>query len=369
MDADAEAPAERAAATQETGPVASLSELFMNSTTEAGSPADVRLKWMRALHQLGPQQLEKFLQEELGRGSFLSASRFDFQEAFARLSELAPERAAALWVQSDALRASLTNSPFNAWAKSDPPAFLQWVLSQNSDVQKVASGALRELAISEPDQFFAQAHRLASLGGAAEIAREIINSGQVFPNDPAKALEYTRRFPEGPMRNAALAQLAASEVFSKTDLASQPEVQRAVAELSGIDAYRAGQALAGRAETLPAGEVRECALRARLAEQAGKDSQSAALKLGELAPSSQDYAPAVRGFVEGSASRDPLGALEWALSIPRSSQASAVHRSAALERAATAYFKANPKQAAEWLESAPLTSEEYFQLTGRTRNR
>ena len=103
---------------------------------------------------------------------------------------------------------------------------------------------------------------------------------------------------------------------------------------------------------------------ADLREQARTDPAAAAQRLEALPPNSSDYAAAVRGFVDSTSAKDPASAAEWALSIPPSSSS---HRSGALERVATEYFRTNPDGAREWVEKAPLTIEEYRRLTGRTR--
>ena len=100
-------------------------------------------------------------------------------------------------------------------------------------------------------------------------------------------------------------------------------------------------------------------------EQADKDPAGAAKRLDALS-GTPDYAAAVRGFVEQTARKDPGAAAEWALTIPASSP---LQRISALERVASAWFKAAPDDARAWVDKAALSDTEYFQLTGRSRNR
>jgi hypothetical protein len=67
--------------------------------------------------------------------------------------------------------------------------------------------------------------------------------------------------------------------------------------------------------------------------------------------------------VEATASKDPAAALEWALTIPQTGN----QRSAALEKAAVEYFRRSPEEALKWVETAPLSPEEYLMLTGRSK--
>jgi hypothetical protein len=163
------------------------------------------------------------------------------------------------------------------------------------------------------------------------------------------------------MRNAALSELATKTTF---DIKSRPEVLQALANLPERDAHKIASHLAQKVDSLPPSPVREAAMQAALREQARTDPASAAKRLESLPANSADYAAAVRGFIDSTSAKDPASAAEWALSIPTSS---ATHRTGALERVATEYFRTNPDGAREWVEKAPLTDDEYRRLTGRTR--
>lgn len=326
------------------------------------APADRRLQLMEAINSLKTKQLEQMLERELQSDLFLRSERFDFQYAASRLGEVAPERAAELWASHSEAR-SFSRSLLAPWAKKDPVAFTNWTLTQSPEIQRAARGSLTQAAFSDPASLAFVAHQLASSPNGTETARAAMRSlAAKEPGSAQKQLEYASGLPEGPMRNAALAELA--QASPNLDLKAHPEVLQALASLSERDAYKLGSNLAHKVDDLPPGPVREAALQAALREQARTEPAAAAKRLEALPPSSPDYAAAVRGFVDSTSAKDPASAAEWALSIP---PAASSHRSGALERVATEYFRANPDGAREWVEKAPLTNEEYRRLTGRTR--
>ena len=326
------------------------------------APADRRLQLMEAINSLKTKQLEQMLERELRSDLFLRSERFDFQYAASRLGEVAPERAAELWASHSEAR-SFSRSLLAPWAKKDPVAFTNWTLTQSPEIQRAARGALTQAASSDPASLAFVAHQLASSPNGTETARAAMRSlAAKEPGSAQKQLEYASGLPEGPMRNAALAELA--QASPNLDLKAHPEVLQALASLSERDAYKLGSNLAHKVDDLPPGPVREAALQAALREQARTEPAAAAKRLEALPPSSPDYAAAVRGFVDSASAKDPASAAEWALSIP---PAASSHRSGALERVAKEYFRTNPDGASEWVEKAPLTNAEYRRLTGRTR--
>jgi len=317
---------------------------------------------MEAINSLKTTQLEQMLEKELRSDLFLRSDRFDFQYAASRFAEIAPERAAKLWA-SHAEARSFSGALISSWAKKDPVAFANWTLTQTHEIQRAARGSLIQAASSDPAFFASIAHQFASSPNSTETARAAMRSlAGKEPGSAQKQLEYASLLPEGPMRNAALSELA--QVSPNLDLKAHPEVLQALASLPERDAYKLGSNLAQKVDSLPPGPVRDAAMLAALREQARTDPAAAAQRLEALAPNSPDYAAAVRGFVDSTSAKDPASAAEWALSIP---PASSSHRSGALERVAKDYFRTNPDGAREWVEKAPLTNEEYRRLTGRTR--
>ena len=326
------------------------------------APADRRLQLMEAINSLKAKQLEQMLEKELRSDLFLRSDRFDFQYAASRLGEIAPERAAELWASHSEAR-SFSRSLLAPWAKKDPVAFANWTLTQTPEIQRAARGSLTQAVSADPASFAFVAHQLASSPNGTETARAAMRSlAAKEPGAAQKQLEYAAGLPEGPMRNAALAELA--QASPNLDLNAHPEVLQALASLSERDAYRLGSNLANKVDALPPGPVREAALQAALREQARTDPATAAKRLEALPPSSPDYAAAVRGFVDSTSAEDPASAAEWALSIPPTAPS---HRSGALERVAAEFVRTNPDGAREWVEKAPLSNEEYRRLTGRTR--
>ena len=339
-------------------PKGSLREMAA-ACEKAGSPAETRLALMEAISLLKPDELQAMLAKETSGTDFYRSSRFDFQFAAKRLSEVAPEKAAALWLNARATHFNI-DVLLGPWAKKDPQAFASWSAGLAPDAQRAVGQTMAKTAAEQPEQFLGLVPQLAQspagiLGARGAISGLIAKAGK--GDDPASAIAYAQALPVGPARSAALAELAR---WPGLDIAAHPEVAAALAQLSPSEARRYVQQV--NPEALPPSALRESAYANQLAKAAQKDPQAAAKKVDALS-NTADYPAAVRGFVEATAAKDPAAAVEWALTIG----VTGAQRSAALEKAATEYFRLKPADARKWVEKAALTPEEYQMLTGRTR--
>jgi hypothetical protein len=299
------------------------------------------------------------MKKEMAGTDFYRTNRFDFQFAAKRLAEIAPEKAAALWLGARSTHYSI-DVLLGPWARKDPQAFASWSAGLAPDAQKAVGQTMLKLAAEQPEQFQEIAPQLAKSPAGALGARGAI-SGLIAKaakgESPAAAIAFAQSLPAGPARSAALAALAR---WPGLDPAEHPEIRAALAQLSPAEVRRYAQQL--NPESLPPSAIRESAYASQLAKAAQKDPQAAAKKVDSLSKT-PDYPAAVRGFVEATAAKDPAAAVEWALSI----EVTGPQRSAALEKAATEYYRLKPADARKWVEKAPLTAEEYQMLTGRTR--
>ena len=332
--------------------------------SEITSPADLKLSFMEAVNQFSAEELAEQLSREAESTNLFRTVQADFEYAARRLSEIAPEKAAELWLKRKGglLGGEALLAP---WANQHPEAFVAWTLGLPADAQKAAAGVLGELARQNPEQFAALASQLAQSPGGVAGARGAIrgiSQGEGNAQDPAAALAYAKSLPDGPMRSAALAETAQVYGLARVSLAANPDVREALAALGPAEARNVGKQFAAAADKLPQGPVRESAFAAQVAMTAQKDLKAAAKKVEALSGSA-DYPAAVRGFVEATAAKDPAAALDWALSIgPQGGQ-----RTAALEKAAAEYFRQKPNEARKWVTTASLSAEEYFLLTGFRR--
>jgi hypothetical protein len=316
---------------------------------------------MEAINKLKPDELAQMLAREAGNSDFYRSSRFDFQFAARRLSEIAPEKAAALWLTTKSTHYSV-DVLLLPWAKRDPQAFASWSRTLPADAQKAMAGTLGQLASDNPAALTPIAAQLSENPAGVVGARSAI-SGMIAKaqkgSDPADAIAYASALPAGPMRTAALAELAR---WPGLDLATHPEIAEALATISPSEVRRYIPQAAASADKLPPGYVREAAFSTQISGIAKKDPAAAAKKVESLSGTA-DYPAAVRGFVDATASKDPIAALEWALTIDTQGN----QRTAALEKAAAEYFRTKPADARKWVETAPLTPAEYAVLTGRSR--
>jgi hypothetical protein len=328
--------------------------------------------FFETLSTLSPDQLEAMVLEEVQNPDafrFFSfpGSFYAKRHVARRLAEIAPEKAAQLWGSQEGLgrESGLFLTP---WAKKDPQAFASWCLSLPPGKQRDAATALGSIAKDSPEQFAAIAPQIASSPAAARAAQTAMESFLRRPGQNAKApdldeaLRFAKTLPEGPMRNAALVQMAAQRRIQ--DFATQPEAAQAIASLPWEEATWFGKTMASNAQKLPSGAARDIAFATMCRKEAEKDPAAAAQTLRSLA-STSDYPAAVRGFVDATAMKDPAAAADWALSIP---PAAAQQRAAALDRVAITLFRKDPESARAWVESAPLSPQEYFLLTGRHRS-
>ena len=341
----------------------------MLGVAEGASPADKKLLLMEAVNRLDTEALVQLLTEATGDANFFRTLSPDFEYAARRLSEIAPEKAAALWRKG---RGGILGGEalLLPWANRNPGAFASWSLGLPQEDQKALGSVLRELARANPQQFAEIAPQLAQLSGGASGAKgamEVLLQKETSSKGgeskiPDAALAYAKSLPEGAMRSAALVEVAQKCDLRKVDLAAYPELRDALASLSPLEARNVAKKFTETADKLPQGALRESAFAAQISAVAEKDPKNAAKKVEALSGSA-DYPAAVRGFVEATAAKDPAAAADWALSIgPQGGQ-----RTAALEKAAAEYFRQKPDEARKWVATAPLSAEEYFLLTGFRR--
>lgn len=340
-----------------------------------------RLAVMEALGQMNAQELGALLAQEAENPDFFRRMGFEFQFAARRFAEIAPEQAAQLWISKAALRMQ-TEDLLGPWAKREPQAFAAWCMKLNPEAQKAAASAFGGIARENPEQFLALAEQLQNSPAGAAAVRAAMGAlkGRFVDAVPvdgseewkgkleqgfARAREFANQLPEGDLRTAALAQLAR---WPGPAVLEDPEVSAAIAALPREDARRLGRDMAQNAEKFPAGVARDSAFASALRDQAERDVTAATARLESLSGTA-DYPAAVRGFVDATARKDPAAAVQWALAIPAGEPSSPaqLQRAAALERAAGEMFKQNPEAARQWVQTAPLSEQEYFQLTGQKK--
>jgi hypothetical protein len=333
------------------------------------SPVETKLFLMEAVNKLDAEALAQLLTEAMESASFFRTLSSDFEFAARRLSEISPERAAALWRKG---RGGVLDGEalLLPWANRNPEAFASWSLALPPAEQEALGGVLRKLARANPQQFAELAPLLAqSPGGAAGarggveflLEKEVSSKGS-GSKVPEAALAYAKNLPEGALRSAALVEVAQKCDLREVDLAAHPEMRDALAALGPLEARKLAKKFRETADKLPQGALRESAFAAQMSAAAEKDPKSAAKKVEALSGSA-DYPAAVRGFVEATAVKDPAAAADWALSIGLQGG----QRAAALEKAVAEYFRQKPDEARNWVASAPLSAEEYFLLTGFRR--
>ena len=345
----------------------SILEITRAAENEGLPPADVRLQFMETIASMRAEELEELIRQEASNPDFFRRMRFEFQFAAERLSEIAPQKAAELWLSSASLRFQ-TGALLSPWAARDPQAFVAWSLSLPADSQQATSAIIGSIAKNSPDTFASIAPLIVASPAAAPTARAAMEAlmekaGKGTP--PDVALSLAKSLPEGPMRNSALAQLAKWPALS---LESHPEILRAIESLPKSDAQRLGRDLSPKAEQLPAGPARQSAFAGNLRDLTQKNPTAATEKLNSLS-GTPDYAAATRGFVEETSRNDPQSAMQWALSIPGDAPGSSDQRQLALDRAARSWMRANAEEARTWVNNAPISDREYFLLTGTQRDR
>lgn len=331
-------------------------------TSEAGKRLLSRWIKIPSVANATPDDLEALIRNTNGNSKDQAK---DF--AFRRLAELDPKRAADLWAENrdykGGFEAVTTSQNLAGWAEKDPEAFAQWTLGQRPEVQQRSRYALESFGRNSPERFAAIAPVLAETPAAKYAAGAAIDGMKMKDkNSGETALAYAQSLPAGPCRDGAL---VAMLTWPDARPEEKPEILATLSRMDPDEARRLGDKLGKIVGALPAGAARESAFTAALRDEAGRDAAAAAKRLEGLS-GSPDYAAAVRGFVEKTASKDPSAAAEWALTIPADSPQ---QRSSTLEKVASTWFKANPDAARAWVENASLSDAEYFQLTGRDRNR
>lgn len=338
----------------------SLRELETMAESKSGTPLEKRWWVRKMLAGASTTELEEMIANSPDSGFWTQDQEYQF--AVRRLAELDPQRAASLWAQNSRLRMHSVLF-LKDWAQKDPAAFLAWNSAQTADVRKASTGVLASVLRDAPEKLAELSSQLSLSEAGPSAARAAIDGmRQKDKTSSDKALALAQSLPEGPLRNAALVELLK---WPEAKASERPEVLAALAQTEPEEARRLGRDLGKVAADLPSGVARDSAFISALREQTGKDPAAAAKRLDALA-GTPDYPAAVRGFVDETARKDPAAAAEWALSIAASSP---LHRISALERVAAAWFKSAPDAARAWVETAPISDVEYFQLTGRARQR
>lgn len=341
-------------------------------TKSAGSLADARICTWEAICGMNPKTLEALW----AHSKLLGVGEGVLECAGKRLGEIAPEKAAAVWLKDTNRKYFDREYLLSPWVAKDPVGFAAWLGAQSAEVRRDAARPLRAMNL-KPEVLAAMLKQTPDLISnevlSGEIAAGAMNSSQKSAVQSAlgenpelttesraayaeKVISVARGLPEGPARNGALAKLADDE---NLDFSRYPDIVTALAAIP--DHKLPTLALARHADQLPEGRLRELGMRSKFESEAARDAVAAAGHLNEIA-GTQDYPNAVQGFVAATAKDAPQTALDWALSIPSGDQ-----RGNALETAAREFFLQKPEDARAWLAQAPLTDAEYFRLTGRNR--
>ncbi len=336
------------------------------AASAVATPAESRVLVLEAISRLSARQIEGLIGKHLERPDFERLIRYDFQTAMRRLGELSPQRAAEIWLASPlktvALRRHL-GALLEPWVQKSPRDFVSWHVMQSDEAQRAMASVLGQFAFNQPDQFLELAESLSNSPAGTIAARRAIESLRIKKDnkspDVQVALEYARKLPEGRVRSAALVALTD---WPGVDIVAEPDLQVALATLPFAARETKAAQWMEKAEKLKAGPLRNAAIAAAMEAEASKDGSNA-LKRLKASGGSLDYPAAARGYVEAVAERDPAGALEICLTIPKGDE----QRTIALDGAVGQFFRKKPDHARKWVEQAALTDEEYFRLTGRKK--
>lgn len=349
----------------EEGPAPESLDALHRAASAMATPADSRVMILDVISHLSAKQLEDLITRHLEKPDFERLVRYDFQTAMRRIGEIQPRRSAEIWLSSllktVALRRFL-GALLEPWMQKSPRDFIAWHMMQSEEAQKAMAAVLGQFAFTQPDQFAELAELLSNSPAGMIAARRAMEGLRIKEGkspDVQAALEYARKLPEGRVRSAALVALTD---WPGVDIVAEPELQTALAGLSfAARESKAAQWMA-KAQRLEPGPFRQATIAAAMEADANKDGSGALKRLKALSES-PDYPAAARGYVEAIADRDPAGALEICLTIPKGDE----QRAIALDEAAAQLFRKKPDQARKWVEQAALSDEEYFHLTGRKK--
>jgi hypothetical protein len=322
-----------------------------------------RVSACEKIASMNQSQLLQFLGEALRDEFSFKLLRFDFQYAFQRLAEIAPTEGAELLVKSDF--PFLGFSFFTHWAARDSERFLDW-LRREPGANAPAARVVQNIASHSPELAAELAHQLKDLPHRVDGGN--LMEGFLSEQNPLgkrgwkEGLNYIEKLPEGPVRDAALARLSVEKDFP---LADRPDALQALARISGAEAWRAGGNLADKYQLLPPSEVRTVAIGRWIyyVADSGSDSDAAETLQRLTGP---EYAAGVRGFIQSkAANEDPKAAAQWALSIPPELGNERLY---ALHDLLRKWSAQEPEEAAQWIQTAPVSDTEYFRLTGKKRS-
>lgn len=342
----------------------------------APSAADAKRTLLRAIQTLNAKELESLLIQDFQTRVLWELEAPEVQLALQRFAQLEPERAAKLWAETRFL--THTESKLHTlflipWLKKEPDAFFQWFSALDPSLSRRARTFLQNTAKEQPELLFTHAAQLDKLSFAPRLMVEAVDKLCPTENGPPEAWEkvllQARALPEGRLRDVALAWIAQKNAKRKDSdfpILRESDVQKALAAVPWEFAMPG--APDGILDHLPAGPLREWAVQNHMMRETKTSGVSAALEKLESLRGTADYGAATLAFVEFCAGNDP-GSLALAAARVLSLPAESPLRARALGVAAAALYKADPEAARAWVREAPLSPQEYFQLTGESKIR
>lgn len=318
------------------------------------NPVNRRLAFARLLESLTAENAPAIREQLLALGADEDQWR-DFHYSWGALAG-EPAFLHAVASEERDMEATLTG-----WAAADPTAALGLLdrLPENLRNQRERIAASIVAGIADHDRRLATEVALGLAGEGGRMGEHLIGivAGETLrATGPQEAAQWAEALPDGPLKGAAMSQIAAQYVrrdaagaaqwaarYAANDFAA-PAVERVGTGWARSDPQAAVDWLAG----LPAGSGQAAGLRGAFGDWEDRDPAAATTRLGAMQPSPQRDA-AISGFSSGYAWQDPQVAIDWAQQISDSAL-----RQQTLTRVGQAYFNRNPDAARAWLPTSGL---------------
>ena len=251
------------------------------------------------------------------------------------------------------------------WASADPQAALAWIESEKGnnryDNRELKRGLIHGLANKDVNIATDYVFQLAEGGNKeADDYLRIVTSKALQAMDVKSAASWSESLPAGALRAESMDRVAHAYVSKDPEAAArwaenfvhEEHSARVIEEVGDEWAERDPVASISWLETLDTSSGKSQAMASALGEWVSKDPQAASEYIVAMPTNSPERDPAISGMVGRLAWEDPSAAIAWAGEIQDSKT-----RQSTLTRAAYAYYRKQPEEAAQWLPQSGLSEE------------
>jgi hypothetical protein len=344
-------------------------DLLAEQALRDPNPITRRLAFSRLLEAMTPENAQQIRAQLVALGADNDAWR-DFHYSWGAIAGKAAFDHAVSSPEGD-MAASLSG-----WAAADPAAAIAMLDGLPEELRgqrdELTASVVAGLAHRDPALATDLVLRLGNESyGRAGNLMELVARETLRSQGPEAAAQWAGLLPDGPLKGAAMGQIA--ESYARTNpaaaaswaerYAGQPFASRAIEQVGTRWAQADPVAAVGWLEKLPESGGQRAGLRNAFGDWEDSNPVAAGQHLLTM-PKGATRDAAISGFATGYAWQNPQLAIQWAQSIEDPGL-----RQTSLTRAGQAFFRTNPDAAQVWLQTSGLSDEVRRQIVESANRR